>query len=281
MKDLDALVSEANDLEALPDSIMRLTSLLADDDWIIGDIVQTVVYDEVLTGKLLQWANSPVGGSMERIDSVGDAIARMGPGHLLSLAFASAVGDGMQRPLRTYGLEADVLWRHSVAAAVAVDLAGDYCGLTPPPEGFVAALLHDIGKLIVDRHAQELPDEEQIETPPDSETGSLELESQLLGADHAVLGGLVTAQWNLSEEITQAIAFHHEPDEAPDAASRSLASFVGLADFVAHRIGAGCGPGQPSLSRGSVRRLCLTREGLEALCAATSERLEGVMKLYS
>ena len=51
-----------------------------------------------------------------------------------------------------YGIDDGVLWRHSVAAALAAELERLSCTVKVPPEAFTAALLHDVGKLVLCRH---------------------------------------------------------------------------------------------------------------------------------
>jgi HD-like signal output (HDOD) protein len=40
----------------------------------------------------------------------------------------------------------------------------------------------------------------------------LEAEEEILGINHAQVGGKVAAHWNFPAEIRDAIAYHHRPD---------------------------------------------------------------------
>jgi HD-like signal output (HDOD) protein len=262
------LLEEAERLEALPHSTVRLSALLSDADWVLKEIVQVVEHDLVLTGKLLKLANASTMAATRPILSVGEAILRVGPGPVLSLALASAVRIELQQPLHAYGLAERELWTHSVAAALAVERTRGICQVTPPPGAFVGGLLHDIGKLILDRHLRQ-----GGAHPPGPED-----EQRALGIHHGLVGGLVAAHWKLPVGITEAVAHHHDPAGAQDEPGRIAASFVALADCVAHRV---TGREEELPTSDVAQRVGLDLEGFERLCAATRESLEDVLQVYS
>jgi HD-like signal output (HDOD) protein len=43
----------------------------------------------------------------------------------------------------------------------------------------------------------------------------LEAEEEVLGVNHAVIGQVITAAWNVPQYIQQVIAYHHRPDRHP------------------------------------------------------------------
>lgn len=272
MIELETMLKEANQLKALPQSAVRLSSLLANADWVLKDIVHAVEYDPALTGRLLRLANSSAMGGRHRITSVSDAVLRVGPGPLLSLTLASAVRQELQKPLSAYGLEERDLWRHSVATALAADRSRSFCQVAPPPGSFVAALLHDIGKLILDRHLKGILDQpEGHELQPGDELC-------LLGTHHGVLGGAVASHWRLSQNVTDAIAQHHDPSSASSDEGRLTACFVALADCVAHRVDS---DRAPVLARYVVQSVRIDRAGFEALCDETGNALDDILEIYS
>ncbi len=189
MLDLQAIIDGSNELAALPGSALRLTAILSCDDWIIDEIVHTIGHDQALTGRLLKLANSAASGAQCKVDTVADAVMRMGTGPVLSLAVGSAVREGMAGALPSFEEGEGALWRHSVASALAVQNAGRHCSVVPPAECFVAALLHDIGFLALDRWLMTLPNDQE----------RFAARASIRETDHGVLGGLITAQWQLLE----------------------------------------------------------------------------------
>src|SRR5581483_6124697 len=235
MLDQDALVSAAYELQPLPASIMRLARIVESRDADLRQIVELVSLDQGLTGSVLRLANSAASATGRQISLVRDAVLRVGGGTLLSLAVGQRVRGQMSAALPAYDLAEGELWRHSVAAALATERAGSVCRAGIPPEAFTAALLHDVGKLVLvrflSRDLQELLERARSE----GHVAALEAEREILGVDHAELGELVVQHWGLPDAIARPIAAHHAPteDDGP------VADAVHLADVIAKRIGAG------------------------------------------
>lgn len=188
----------------------------------------------------------------------------------------------MQKRLTTalpeYGLTEGALWRHSVAAALAAESAHSYCRTALPPETNTAALLHDVGKLVMARFLDK--DVLRILAAARDEGGlsSVRTETDLLLVHHGELGGLVAQQWHLPERLVTGIIHHHTPDQACDI----IADAVHLANIVAKYVGTGCwGTEQDvTLNPASMTRLGLTAEGLSLLCEDVAGKLQRVLASY-
>ena len=78
MIDLQLLIQEADELDPMPASATRLAALLAEEDWVLEDIVDVIELDPALTGRLLSRANSAASGSRVEIHSVHQAVTVLG-----------------------------------------------------------------------------------------------------------------------------------------------------------------------------------------------------------
>lgn len=126
-------------------------------------------------------------------------------------------------------------------------------------EASVAALMHDIGRLIVVRlHPEYHPERDFAKRTPEQR---IKAERERYGIDHALAGGLLARRWDLPNRLAVAIERHH--NEGADG----LAALVGLADQVAHHR-AGDAVALDQLTRLS-RRVGLDEKGLRAVLAAT------------
>lgn len=91
------------------------------------------------------------------------------------------------------------LWRHSVTTAIAARLLADKFGPWHRDMAFAAGLLHDIGKVVLDRIVEE-PDKEVLvkiaeEMIPDYHSK----ETDLYGFDHCAVGFFLAKKWNFPE----------------------------------------------------------------------------------
>jgi putative nucleotidyltransferase with HDIG domain len=128
-------------------------------------------------------------------------------------------------------------WNHSFGCATAARmLASD---LNPDTEGvdFVAGLLHDMGKLVLDQYFH--PKLREVRKLREKEGLSLlDAERRAIGVDHAVLGSWLAKRWDLPAALVESIAYHHSPLDvlalAPPSREPALTAMVHLADILAH-----------------------------------------------
>lgn len=231
----DEWLRQVRELAPLPASAVRLSQMLNDPRCDLQDLSELIAYDQALTLKLLRAANSAASSSVERISDVREAVIRMGTGRVMTLAVAAGAKALIQASLPAYGLDEGDLWRHSVAAAVAAEVAPRFCQVDIPQEAFTAALLHDVGKLVLGRFlrpdlATQLAESIALDAP-----ARLKAETRLLGRHHGEIGGMVATHWNLPPRVVAGIAHHHTPDEGRDV----VCDVTHVANHIAKRIEAG------------------------------------------
>jgi HD-like signal output (HDOD) protein len=278
MLDIEALTRSARHIEPLPLSVTRLAVLTVGDRWNMQEVEDVVRLDQALTLRVLRAANSAASASAKPIVTVREALVRMGMGSLLSLSTAVGVQKRMAQALPEYGLTEGELWRHSVASALAAESAQAFCATALPPEANAAALLHDLGKLVMARFLD--ADVLRVLAAAREEGGlsSRRAESELLLVHHGELGGLIAQQWRLPVRLVTGITHHHTPDQAGDI----VADAVHVANMAAKHAGAGhwATPQDREINPASMDRLGLTTDGFAALCARVTERLQSVLAVY-
>lgn len=282
MIDLDVVIAGAEDVPALPKSASRLAELFSQEEWEIDDVTETVKLDPVLTGRLFRAANSATSGSACAIGDIDQAVMRVGPGATLALAMSAAARTELDVVLPAYGLPAGQLWRSSVAAALTIERIRKFSRKRLPPEAFAAALLHDIGILILS-HQMETDVIDLLRSSREEGGRDLvESEAEILGVHHGEVGGLIARHWDLPEVMAEAITFHHDPQSAPTEAGRDLADFVALADSVA--VAVACGDGSDleyeGVSYDLLERVGLDAESYAELVRDVEEGLDQVLTRY-
>ena len=233
-----AILHAAEAIPPLPENVTLVLQALERSDTEPDDLVGILERDPVLVGRMLSTANSPFYGMSREISGIKQAIMVLGFRGLRSLMLATSTSRFMKQRFERFGHDNDGLWKHAVLVSAIARELGSHVELTPDQreELFIAALLHDIGKMAM---VTLLEDEGiRIEPLPDS----VEREGELLGIDHAEAGALVLSKWNLARSLQDLVAAHHDaPSGAPDPATALLR----LADALAHELGIGYQPTLP------------------------------------
>jgi HD-like signal output (HDOD) protein len=234
MLDHTLLVRSAYQLEPLPPSLSRLAALTTREDPDPAEITEVVSFDPVLTARLLRVANSSFSAPARPITNIRDAVIRLGAGLVFSVAVGCCARPLMAREIPGYGLSAGELWRHSVRAALAAEAAGAVCATRIPAEAFTAALLHDLGKLVLGRFLT--PESATLLRRAVEEGGveTAQAEVDILSLHHGEVGAVIAQHWQLPAGIVQGILYHHDPVEG----GQTVCYVTYLADVVAKSVGA-------------------------------------------
>jgi len=272
------LQKEIEKLAPMPASLTRLASVISNPNSSVADVVAVIEFDQALTANILKMANSAWSAAASPIDTVRAAVLRLGGGRVFELAVGHQVVGPMSKSCPAYDLPEYELWRHSVAAALAAEHLGEFATVKPPPAAFTAALLHDIGKLVLNRTVGPEVVQRIRETAKAHGSTYIEAERQVLGADHAETGAAVARYWRFPTEIVNAIERHHEPDLIVDR----VLDAVHIANAVAKLNGIGLGGEQMNMnaSTQAAARLGLSSGGLESLCATVRIELARTEELW-
>ncbi|MFN7964670.1 MAG: HDOD domain-containing protein [Acidobacteriota bacterium] len=277
--DLNAVIAAASELEPLPASATRLAALAARDDSPLVEIADTVSYDPPLAGRVLRVANSAAFATAAPVGTVRSAIQRLGVGRLVAMAIGPTVCKRFATTTASAGIDEGVLWRHAVATSLAAEAMSRYCTARLPAEAITASLLHDVGKLVLLRFVHGAEREYLKRAWQEGGRRRFDVEREILGCDHAELGGLVARHWGLPETIRVPIAHHHDPDLHADPAIDSV--FVAnAAAHAAERLEDQTGDALQA--HASARdRLGMRPESFSALCQSVNAGLDDVLKRYA
>jgi HD-like signal output (HDOD) protein len=108
--------------------------------------------------------------------------------------------------------------------------------IASPAIAYTAGLLHDIGKVVLDQYiAGNYPLLYREFQEKSAEL--IAVETKILGMDHTGAGRLLAEKWSLPDHLTDAIGFHHRPEESLE--HRTLTTIVYLADLLMSRFHSG------------------------------------------
>lgn len=223
-RDLMSVVAEFHVVAAFAPACERALAITADPEPRLGDLVAAIESDTGLTIAVLRKAQGVSG--RRPIANVADAVSALSP---TEIADSISALPRAEFPWRTSQLE--VLLQHSRAHAQAVSRAADRIAREVPniqrDDVLVAALLHDIGKLVLHRVSPDYLRAIDVRTTiPENR---IRQEQRALGMDHASLGGLLLRRWGLPSRLADTVAAHHTAEHESE-----VATYVRLADMVAH-----------------------------------------------
>jgi len=228
--DAEQLRQRVRDLPALPRATVEALAALRDDDVSTAHCAVLIGRDQALAARTLRLANSAFYGVSGRVGSVRDAVQLLGRRTLCSVMTLASVSQQF-RPENCPPFNFSSFWRHAVATGlVARALAQQHH--FDQDQAFTAGLLHDIGRLAMATHFPEAT-ADAMRRASKLDVALHEIEQDLLGTDHSIVGALVAAQWHFPPEVVNAIAGHHSPEES---GTTSLADIVHVADAVAHAL---------------------------------------------
>jgi putative nucleotidyltransferase with HDIG domain len=154
---------------------------------------------------------------------------RIGTARLKTLALGVVVTGPLSSRLEGYRFAKDELWRHSLAAATIAHWLAVALRYPEPEEAYVAGLIHDIGKLVLDQHVEAAYDE-VVETVREQGLEVWQAEEETFGIDHANVGGMIAREWQFPEMLVSAVQYHHSPGLANPNGQQSLAAIINLAN---------------------------------------------------
>jgi putative nucleotidyltransferase with HDIG domain len=251
----------------MPGAALKLLALLDDSRVTVPQIEAILRQDAGLTANLLKLANSAYFGIPSKVGSVRQAVILLGLKRLIQMVIAACTSAIMDRSIPGYDLPAGELWRHSLAVSVAAEGLVRELKLNAGEEIFTAALLHDVGKLILGHFVRE--DYGKIELALAQGLAFETAEAIVLGTDHAAIGAEVLAKWSLPTDIVHAVRWHHAPEKAPHAGA--MLDVVHVANMLCLMIGIGVG--REGLryrpSEAVTRRLGLRSDHLERVASQT------------
>jgi HD-like signal output (HDOD) protein len=198
-------------------------------DWLSGD--------RELCRRLLRWCNTPLYNLARPFESLEEACAVMDGRELARLAVLASIRRHFLPDRQIDQYHRETLWSHSMAVGVAAAIISRTTGCGDPSLIFVAGSLHDIGL----RASEHLDPKSlaAVMSLVDELSPIDEVERELLGWDHALLGEAVVRFWGLPETIALVARHHHEPEQVLSDPSGHAVACVTLANYLCSRAGWG------------------------------------------
>jgi len=232
---LNSIVMSTRDLPAMPQVASKVLELSSDPNTSASQLQQVISDDQAMTARILKIANSAMYSCSRKIKTLTDAIVMLGFNSIRSLVVTSAARNLYNTKTNRTGLKERLLWEHSIGTAFACRFLAERHHPALMEEAFLAGLMHDIGKLVLNLREPDRFDEiVQIvynENRPFAET-----EHEVFGFDHTHVGALLVNKWKLSPLLEEVIRNHHNPTFTADV---PLLLYLDLANKLTRKMGIG------------------------------------------
>ncbi|MCP4578347.1 MAG: HDOD domain-containing protein [Deltaproteobacteria bacterium] len=272
------IISKIQTLPGISGVATQILALLDDPDSTAEEVQKILRLDPGLTANILKLTNSAYFGLPNKVGSVRQAVVMLGWKRLVRIVLATCVNAVMDKPIPGYDLPPGELWRHSVAVSVTAEGLMEELNLPVDDEIFTAALLHDLGKLIMGEFVAE--DLDSIRLTAEKGVPFQMAEREVLGTDHAEIGGMLMEKWSFPSKFVEAVRWHHEPDSAENPGT--FIDIVHVANVLCLMLGIGAGIEglhyQPSAT--ATKRLGLKPRQLEVVASQTLQWVDELSNIF-
>lgn len=281
MSQREEILARVATITSLPASATQMLALANNPETQIEDVQRTVEYDPGLVTNLLRLANSAHFGTGSAINSVREAVVRLGFKRVFQIAMTSAVAPIAQKEIRGYDLPRNGLLRHSAATALAVEYLPKRLSMRVPDATYTAGLLHDLGKIVLGTYLEINSAPIVLKAYRDSLSFEL-AEQQVLGTDHAEVGAALLEYWKLPQTVVDSVRWHHAPNRYPHE-DKTVVDLVHLGEHVARICGTSSSTDgmNYSVCFESLDRLKVVPDVLELVASDVLSSLEEICAIFN
>ncbi len=228
-KTLQAELLKIDSIPTLPDRLRNLLKVLENPKTSLSEISNFILNDPALTSRVLKMVNSPIYGFPGKISSVSQALLLLGLNVVKGLLLSISIFETMQKAMIG-------LWDHSLGSAIAAKMIAKKKSIPDPEDVSVAALLHDIGKVVL---SLKFPNEYQMvrDKVEKDELFIYEAEKDIFGITHSYAGALIARKWNLPNNLVEIIEYHNRPESSKTVPLHT--AIVHVADIITRARGFG------------------------------------------
>jgi len=212
------LINKLKDIPAMPNVIIKILQIMKNESSSITDLAKMISYDQALCIKVLALVNSAYYGFAQQINSLQRALPLLGLQKIKNIVVAVAM-----RPMFLNQGDKE-LWEHSIRVAVGCEYFAQKTKIADEDDAFVIGFLHDIGKIVLNMsdHSKYLKVKDCVADGSDI----IETERIFFRTSHVQTGALLAKRWQLPVLITNAVKYHHNPEESSMKPPCKLVNFV-------------------------------------------------------
>lgn len=224
-----ARLDEVADLPVIPETAAAALALHPGERSAIDELLDVLKKNPPLAAHVLKLARS-AGLPRAPETTLRGSLLRLGFVHVRNLL----VGASLLRSFDSFFAGApytrEAFWRHALGVGIVAARLARGSGEVSGSIAFLAGLLHDVGKLVLDRHCRAAWSA-ALRMSRDARLPLHEAETRMIGGQHATIGTVLLESWKVPPEVAVPVRWHHHPAEAPPE-HRKAAKLLQIADYL-------------------------------------------------
>ena len=217
------------DLPSMPQVVQEIQNVMNKPTSGVAELTQVIEKDTSISVKLVTTANSPVYRGVDKIQSVGMAISRIGLKECQSIVSAIANKGLYETKNKQFKKLMDKLWEHSLACAHGAKIISKKVSPKDEEKAFMSGLIHDIGSVLLLKSLGEI-------VSPKTTFDEADLINSIYEV-HTSFGATLLDKWEFAQDFVKIAKLHEWTRFDPEIEKDVL--IVNLADNLAHKIGYG------------------------------------------
>ena len=264
-----AAILDLTRIPSLPQILIELIDACSSQDVDLQTVGTIVCRDAAISARILQLANSAFLGTRTSFSDIEQAVIYLGIDTVRNLAISVSVHEAFRSYSGPAGTSPARFWYHSLLTAVLAKSLAQLNNYPRPAEAYLAGLLHDLGKLLLE---QAYPQEYRriAERARLDQTRLEVLEKNRFGISHSEAGSQMVLRWKLQPSIATAIELHHS-DDIPGHPTDPLVAILYLANLLSTAPAA-----DQHLKREFCERLGISAQALSECLTAAAETVSTI-----
>ena len=199
------LFKDVKKLPVLPYILLELMDSFSDEEARVEDIAKKVAQDQSISAKVIRMANSTAYRRGKEVESIEEAVIRLGFNQVRSLVVAATFSNVFPE---ITGFDKDKFWKETfITASIAKNLAKHTT--VNNETAFTCAMMHNIGELLLQISK---PEEcALVKTAIEAGQPRLYAQREFFGFDYTEVGVELAKHWNFSSTFCDAIEQQLDP----------------------------------------------------------------------
>ncbi|MCP3666532.1 MAG: HDOD domain-containing protein [Gammaproteobacteria bacterium] len=208
------LVARIQKMATLPDVFLRIRDVIENPASRHADVAAVIATDPVISARILKIANSAFYGRPSNVSTISLAVSLLGTQQVYDMVLATVVIQSSSK-FNLGPVTPREFWHNSLMTASCAKLLAEHCNILDSEYIFVAALLSQLGQLIL---IHEIPDEMNLimKKVQNNEGDIPTLQFNRLGFDYADVSAELFSVWDFPSELVTPIRYHTHPSSAID-----------------------------------------------------------------